>query len=485
MTLNGYQRNFSPLTILGPADENRIHAGSLEVLNKTGIRFESERALKLLKVNGCMVDEEQKRVRFPSKLVEECLAICPSSFKLKGRSEKTDVVIGGDVLHFCPSPGMRTIDLDTWEQRIPTIEDNHNAVKIIDRLNSVHLAASYTPYCQLEGVPGVMLLPVSAWSRMKYFSKPCRVGASQSSHIWEMMMADVVGMDVFAAMEAAPPLTWYGDAIDCAWACAERGLPVEVGCGAVMGGTGPATIAGTLVQSLAEMFAAIVLVQLIKPGTSILANSFVFAQNMRTGSPAAGGIEVSLFQIAFNQLWRGRYNIPTMLGACGPSSSEIIDVQLGFEKGVSAALAAASGASVINIHGGIHVELTYHPIQSIIDDDIAGMLGRFVQGITVEDNSLAIDVINNVGPIPGHYLNNIHTIKNWKNEHYIPQVSDRKSYQDWIREGKASILENAKNKMDLILADYESNPPLSEKQNEDLDRILIEAESYYRGKNLL
>jgi len=404
MTAQGFLRKGKPLEILSEAEIEAIHRAALDVLGDTGVRFESPRALNLLEKNGCSVDSTINRVRMSAGLVEECLKQCPSSFRLKGRSPKTDVHIGGNTLYFCPSPGMRTIDLDTWEQRVPTLEENHQAVKVLDKLENIHLAASYTPYCELENVPGVMLLPTSAWSRMKYFSKPSRVGSSMKSHIWEMQMAEAVGMDVFAAMEAAPPLTWYGDAIDCAWACAERGLPVEVGCGAVMGGTGPATIAGTLAQSLAEMMAAIVLVQLIRPGTGILANSFVFAQNMITGSPAAGGIEVSLFQVAFNQLWRGKYHIPTMIGACGPSSSEKIDVQLGFEKGISATLAAVSGVSVINIHGGIHVELTYHPVQSIIDDEIAGMLGHYVQGIQVDNETLALDVIRDVGPIPGHYL---------------------------------------------------------------------------------
>ena len=485
MTAKGYLRNFTVLEILPEWDVDAIHRGALEVLWQTGVRIESGRALKLLEKNGCKVDEGLNRVRFPAGLVEECLRQCPSSFRLKGRGPDSDVHIGGNTLYFCPSPGMRSIDLDTWEQCVPTIEENHQAVKVIEMLPNVHLAASYTPYCELQDVPGVMLLPTSAWSRMKYFSKPCRVGSSMESHIWEMQMADVVGMDVFAAMEAAPPLTWYGDAIDCAWACAERGLPVEVGCGAVMGGTGPATIAGTLVQSLAEMMAAIVVVQLINPGTGILANSFVFALNMQTGAPAAGGIEVSLFQVAFNQLWRGRYNIPTMIGACGPSSSQIIDVQMGFEKGISASLAAVSGASVINLHGGMHVELTYHPVQSIIDDDVAGMLGRFVQGIRVDDVSLAQDIIEKVGPIPGHFLREKHTLEWWKKEHYVPSVGDRLSYHDWLRLGKKTILENAREKMEHLLSNYQSSPPLTDNQHEDLDRILNEAREYYTKKGLI
>lgn len=485
MTAKGYLRKAKPLEILSETDVEAIHRGALDVLAVTGTRFESDRALKLFEKHGCKVDYDLKRVRMPAGLIEECLRQCPSSFFMKGRSPKNDLTIGGNTLYFCPSPGMRTIDLDTWEQRVPTIEENHSAVKILDKLPNINLAASYTPYCELEGVPGVMLLPVSAWSRMKYFSKPQRVGSSMESHIWEMQMADVVGIDVFAAMEAAPPLTWYGDAIDCAWACAERGLPVEVGCGAVMGGTAPATLAGTLVQSLAEMMAGIMMVQLINPGTGILANSFVFALNMMTGSPAAGGIEVSLFQAAFNQLWRGKYNIPTMIGACGPSSSELIDVQLGFEKGISASLAAVSGASIINMHGGIHVELTYHPVQSIIDDDIAGMLGRFVQGIEVNHDTLALDIIHEVGPIPGHYLRNKHTLTTWKKEHFLPAVSDRLSYHDWIKQGKKTILENAKEEMETMLAAYEADPPLTDSQNADLDRILEDARAYYAKKGLL
>lgn len=305
------------------------------------------------------------------------------------------------------------------------------------------------------------------------------------SHIWELQMADVVGIDVFAAMEAAPPLTWYEDAIDCAWACAEKGLPVEVGCGAVMGGTSPATIAGTLVQSLAEMMAGIVMVQLVRPGTGILANSFVFAQNMVTGAPAAGGIEISLFQVAFNQLWRGKYDIPTMIGGCGPSSSQLIDVQLGFEKGISASLMAVSGANVINLHGGIHIELTYHPIQSIIDDEIAGMLARYIEGIEVNHDTLALDVIDEVGPIPGNFMRTRHTIDWWKKEHHLPRVSDRKSYYDWIRSGKKSIIDNAKEKMEAILASYQQDPPLTDQQNADLDRIMDEARDYYKSKDLL
>ncbi len=485
MTARGYLRNIKPLEIFSDEQVEAIHRATLEVLEVTGVRFESDKALQLLKKHDCKVDFEERRVRFPAGLVEECLRKSPSSFRMRARRPANDVHIGGNTLYFSPSPGMRSIDLNTWEQKVPTIQDNHDAVKVLDALPNVHLAPSYTPYCELEGVPPVMLLPVSCWSRMKYFTKPSRIGAASESHIWEIQMAQALGVDVFGAFEAAPPLTWYEDAIDCAWACAENGYPVEVGCGCVMGGTGPATIAGALVQSNAEIMSGIVLVQLVKPGNGILSNSFVFAQNMRTGSPAAGGIEVSLFQVAFNQLWRGKYNIPTMLGACGPSSSQLIDIQMGYEKGISSALAAVSGASVINLHGGMHVELTYHPVQSVLDDDIAGMMGRFVEGVGVTQDTLATEVIEEVGPIPGHFLTQKHTREWWKKEHFVPVTADRLSYPDWIKSGKKSALENAQARVNEILESHEVFPPLTASQEEDLDTILEDARGYYRSKGML
>ena len=216
MPAKGFTRKFKPLEILTEEQVEAIHRGSLDVLEHTGVRFEHERALKLLEKNGCKVDYEERRVRFPPGLVEECLRKCPSSWHLRARRPEYDLAVGGNTLYWAVFPGMRTIDIDTWEPRTPTVEDNHNAVKILADLENVHLAPSYTPYCELEGVPPAMLLPTSCWSQMKYFRKPVRIGQAQDSHIWGIMMAQALDVDVFAAMESAPPLTWYGDAIECA-----------------------------------------------------------------------------------------------------------------------------------------------------------------------------------------------------------------------------------------------------------------------------
>jgi len=482
MPAKGYTQGFKPLTIMTEEQVEAIHRGSLDVLEHTGVRFESERALKLFEKNDCKVDHEERRVRFPPGLVEECLRLVPSCFHLKGRTPEYDLNIGGRTLHWAAFPGMRAIDIDTWEPRTPTVEDNHDAIKILADLENVHLLPSYTPYCELEGVAPAMLLPTSCWSQMKYLRKPVRIGQAEDSHIWGLQMAQALGVDIFAAMESAPPLTWYGDAIDCAWDVAEAGYPVEVGCGAVLGGTGPATFAAGMVSSNAEVMSGIVLVQLVKPRTPILSNAFVFPQNMRTGAPGFGRIGIALFNVMYNQMWRGKYNIPTMFGSSGPGNSKSIDYQLGYEKSISTVLTAISGASIINYVGGLTGELSYHPALSILDNDVAGMIGRFLKGVEVSDDTLALDLIQQIGPIPGFFLGEAHTREWWQKEQYVPVASDQLTYPEWEAAGKKDALDYAKEKVDEMLANYEHDLP--EEQDLELDRILNEARQYYQKKGL-
>jgi trimethylamine--corrinoid protein Co-methyltransferase len=483
MPAKGYTRNFKPLEILTEEQVEAIHRGSLDVLEQTGVRFESERALKLFEKNGCEVDHENRRVRFPPGLVEECLRLCPSTWHLRARKPENDLNVGGNTLYWAAFPGMRTIDIDTWEPRTPTVEDNHDAVKVLDVLENVHLAPSYTPYCELEDVPPAMLLPTCCWSQMKYFGKPVRVGQAQDSHIWGIQMAQTLDVDIFAAMESAPPLTWYGDAIDCAWDVAEAGYPVEVGCGAVLGGTGPATLAAGLVSGNAEVISGIVMVQLVRPHTPILSNAFVFPQNMLTGAPGFGRIGISLFNVMYNQMWRGKYNIPTMFGSSGMGNSKFIDYQLGYEKSIATVLTAVSGASIINYVGGLTGELSHHPVLSILDNDVAGMIGRFLEGVEVTNETLAIDLIEKVGPIPGFFLGEAHTREWWQKEQFTPQASDQLTYPEWIAAGKKSALDYAKERVEEILATYEHTLP--EDKEEELDRILEDARKYYKKKGLI
>ena len=149
-----------------------------------------------------------------------------------------------------------------------------------------------------------------------------------------------------------------------------------------------------------------------------------------------------------------------------------------------ALLTAMSGTDVVELHGAIYGELTWHPIQAVIDEDVANWIGRFMGGVNVSDETLAIDLIKEVGPIPGFYLEQPHTRKWWRQEQFIPKVADREAYQEWLRKDKKDTIALARARVDDIIAKYEPKP-LSPEQDREMDKILEEARRYYTDKGLM
>jgi len=481
MAAKGFIRNFKPFEILTEEQVEAAHRGALDILETTGVRFESKRGLKIMEKGGCKVDYDQVIIKIPPGLVTECINSCPKSFRMRALDPDNDIIIGGNTTYICVFPGNHTVDLDTWETRPPTIEENHIACKVADSLENIHASTSYTPYCEIQDVPPVMMLPVSTWSRLKYFSKVNRIGTIENSHIWEIKMAQAIGVDVWGAMEGAPPLAYPETTVECAIECAKAGFPVASCSGGLLGATHPATLAGGLITGMAEVLGCIVLVQLVRKGNPVFVDSFDHAQNMRNGNFIFGGPLNFLFDVMWSQIWRAR-GIPSTAGSPGASNSKRVDYQCGYEKCMGALLAALSGAHIISSPGGLTGELSYHPVLSIIDNDMLGSIGRFLSGVSFNHETLALDLIESVGSA-GFYLDKEHTRKWWKLENYIPQVSDLQTYTEWLASGKKSILENAKEKMKEILDNYKCK--LSEKKQQELDDILEEARKYYKEKGKL
>jgi len=150
--LKGFTRKFKPLEVLTEEKIEAIHRGTLDVLQETGIRFESEKALRICEENGCIVDHDQMRVRFPEALVEEAIRKCPSSFRVKARDPKNDLIIGGDTVYFANACGTQTVDLDTWEPRDATRKEYYDYIKVLDALPNTHYLNPY-PYFGFRGAP--------------------------------------------------------------------------------------------------------------------------------------------------------------------------------------------------------------------------------------------------------------------------------------------------------------------------------------------
>jgi trimethylamine--corrinoid protein Co-methyltransferase len=205
--------------------------------------------------------------------------------------------------------------------------------------------------------------------------------------------------------------------------------------------------------------------------------------DMRRGSPLFASAVNSLGHVGFNQ-WLRAHKIPSCTSAGFTSLSKKFDYQCGYEKALGTLVAALSGGNIHIFQGGTTGELAYSPVLSIMDDDIAGWIGKMLQGTTVTDETMAVDLINDVGPIPGHFLNTAHTRDHWRDEHNFPQVADEEAYPVWVESGKKDTLALARERMDHILATHEPEP-LTPEQDRAIERMLSDARDHYRKAGLI
>lgn len=483
MALKGYKLSIKPLKIITEEQIEEIHNATIMVLKNTGIKTDNKKALKLFKRNDCVVDTRNNTVKISESLIEECLKRIPKTFSIKARDSECDLYIDERTLYFCPLAGQNYIDIEIGEQRQATRKEYKDSVRILDALESVHFIPWYTPYFGFDGVSPVMSMLEGLAIRIENSTKVTGTGYSNDSEIFAIKMAKELDIDLFSFMSIAPPLTWYKNAPEAAYRYIDANFPICIGATGIYGATYPATIAGASVIGNAETMAGIILTQLIKPGAKVLALDFSFPVNMRTGAPSFGNIASSLHLAVFNQLWKYRYRVPVVNAPCY-TNSKIPDVQCGYEKTTSALISALSGASIIFLHGGIYGELTYNPLQSILDDDIANTIGRFVEGVNISNETLAVELINDVGPLPGSYLGEEHTRKWWKFEQYFPKAADYLTHPEWLKSGKKIALDYAKERMVKIL-ESQCLKTFTDDSMDKINSVLEEARAYYKSKGLL
>jgi trimethylamine--corrinoid protein Co-methyltransferase len=478
MALRGFLRSFKPFELITEEQVEQIHEGTLDVLANTGAKIYNEEALKVFKENDCRVDFDEKLVLFPPAVVEECLRRCPSSFRVKSRNPDHDLVLGLDHVVFFNFPGRDIVDLTTWESRPPSRKEHIDLVTVLDALPTVHFINNY-PYFGYRGIPENMKEMEGAAIRLAHSTKVTMEIANNDIDRFTFRMAKAIGTEIFANPNTSSPLTCYTDQTNACFLAAEHDLPSMIWDGATAGSTAPASIAGAVIASNAEVIPYIVLLQLLKPGARVAVANLVLPQNMKTGAPAFGDIGVSLHLAAYNQVWR-RYGIPMVASSSGVSNSKVIGFQLAYEKTIPSLIAALSGASAVQIHSSVYGEITAHPVQAILDDDIAHMIGRFVEGIVVSEDSLAVDLISTVGPIPGHFLGQAHTRRWWNREQYVTGSADRLTYPEWKSGGKKNDIEYARERMEEILSKHTAHPPLTPREEAKIEAILQEAREYFK-----
>ncbi len=467
-----------PLKVIADDDVKKIYGGALEILEKTGVYFEDPDMTRLLYASGCRVEAEKQRVRFPAHVVEAAVKKCAPEFTVKARNPAYNLLFNGSRVYFASHSAPHLIDPNTGQRKKPSTKDVSDIITVIDALE--HLDVLLTLTAELADKPAEI---GPEWVFAETFRKTEKttVGpAFRDCPKWIIKMAKTVGVDIIGVTSCTPPLFYPKRDTDALLTYAQAGYPVTVGSGIAMGGMGPVTLAGSLVQQTAEALAGVVLVQSQYPGTGVLCLTETAPLDMKVGDLAWGSIEVALFHVAQAQVnqYLGLQNFSLF-----PMSSSLLsDEQTGFEKGLQALALALAGINFMSGGGGVHNESSLCLEQLIIDNDLYGMVGRFLERFAVTDETLALDAIHEMGSARGNYLKHPHTRKWFKQEHFFPHVCNRFPYETWLKKGAKNIVERARDRAAEILTTHQP-APLADDVERELQAILKAVEQERLNKH--
>ena len=465
----------SPKDLLTSVQMDRIHASTLTVLEQVGVVFGSDQALDILEHGGCRVEHSSGLVRFPEQLVNECLQLCPKQFSIKARHPDYDLLVGGNRLLFQSHPGLHIADLKTGERKEASLQDIGPLVRLIDALNEIHLAIM--PTATIADKPPAVMTEWVAAEQMRNTQKVTAHGAFHGCAKWVVEMAAVTEQQVYGQINPVSPLRYDHDQIEGGLEFVSAGHPICILPGPTLGATSPATLAGTLVLQNAEHLAGVVLVQLVHPGAPVTLASYPHVMDMRNGAPCIGGVEAGLLGAALAQIGR-RYGIPSH-PEFPMTDSKSLDEQAAFEKAMSLVLLAEAGANLVSNGGALEAEKLWSPVQLVIDNELNGMVGGILDGITVTEETIALDVIQEVGQ-SGQYLKSKHTRRTWRAEQFLPSLADRLGFETWKAQGSRDITDRARERALELVAKHQV-PPLPEEQDRELDRIVRSAEKEKLG----
>jgi trimethylamine--corrinoid protein Co-methyltransferase len=253
---------------------------------------------------------------------------------------------------------------------------------------------------------------------------------------------------------------------------AKAGIPVSNGPMPMCGASGPITLAGTAVQSNAESLAAITLCQLVNPHTPVIYTGWVCAIDPRTSRCAYGSPEFAMGTSIFNTTMGRYYQIPTY-GFGGCSDSKLPDAQAGAEVMMNGMLAALGGTNLIHDCGYLAGGSIGSMEMAVICNEIIGMITKIIQGVQINEETLAVDVIKTVGP-GGHYMSQKHTLNHLR-ELYTPTLFDKESEVTWTKTGSKDIRDTARMKAQKHLREH-TPTPLPTHTQQHLREIVKEAE---------
>lgn len=464
-------------SLLNSDEVYRIHMATVEVLERVGILVENGETLDLLASAGAKVDKQKGRARIPEYLIKEACSRAPSSFDIYTRDMKKVRIGPGKTTISFGAGATYVLDLKTGDPRPATKNDVEQLTRLTDAMEHIELCMSPI----IQDVTRSLVDVHSAEAMMCNSTKPpwvCPGDARQARYIIEMASAIAGGLGelqtkpiILGLASPNSPLRLASHDLQVAREFVSRKLPITfINC-PNNGATSPISIAGTIVQTLAECLSMVLVAQLMNPGNPVAAGPSPPITDMRTATACFGAPECALVTAGSAEMMR-YYNIPSYASITS-SDSIGIDAQTGYEIAWTAQLPMMAGVNLVNGIGlmGFCEISSYEKV--VIDNEVFGGLRRILRGIEVSDASLAVDAIEAVGPA-GHYLSQKHTREQLLKERWFPKISNRLSIAEWKKE-KVDLWQRARKEVMNILATHQPNP-LEKEKRERIREIVNEAE---------
>ncbi|MBE0527911.1 MAG: trimethylamine methyltransferase family protein [Thermoleophilia bacterium] len=461
---------------LSETEKRAIVDEAVELLGRVGMRFEGSRVLPLLAERGAIVDAATGIVRLPRDLVEWAVGQCPRAILMAGLTEEDDMLLDeGEPFHFVPSGCVaKTLDFRTGRRRASTLTDLRECTALMDELPQLdamwtQVSASDVPIDQRELAEYFTMLTETS-KHVTFVDCPREVDAVL--RICEVLAGDLERFRarprISTVMTAASPLQVDGTALDIHVALAKQGVPIEAYSMTIAGATSPVTLAGTVVQGLAEFLGMATALQVAAPGARVV---FCFGSgvlDMLRTTFALGSVESGLMGAMATEV--GHYlGVPTLNPGLSTDAKHA-GVQAGYEKAMKAATVCGAVPDMVSGWGLIDSHNTMSLPQSVIDNEMAEMLRRLNRPVEVSDATIAPETFAKVGP-GGSFLGQKDTARRIRaGEHYMPTVSNRLSYEKWAG---AAVTETdfANAEVDRLLAKHAERQCLPADQIDELAAI--------------
>jgi trimethylamine---corrinoid protein Co-methyltransferase len=461
-----------------------IKQAAFDVIEKVGFKCTHPEARKMFTAAGAIVKDDQ--IRIPRYIVEGCVATAPKGWTIYDRKGNRAMEVEGRKSHYGTSTASPNVkDPFTGEFRATQLSDIAMGAKVADACEHIDFVM---PMGSSLDVPAntadVYEFPVVAANTTKpmVFIGYSPLGCE---YIYEMAAVVAGGMDelrlkpfVIAYPEAIAPLYYPDEIIDRIFVSADRFMPQLPGSTVQAGATGPVTMAGMIVQMTAESLIHITVAQLRKQGCPVAMSANAGILNMSTALLTLGVPENSLGLSAQAEVAQS-FGLPTW-GLAGATDSKCLDAQAGLESSFSILSQGLAGLNLIHDVGYMAAGMACSVEQLVMGNEIVGMAKRFIEGIEVNRETLAREVIEAVGP-SGHFLQEKHTLKHFKKELWQAKLLNHKAIGPWESTGKQTMEERVKEEVRNIVDNHQPES-FDDKMVDELERLKKEGEKEILAK---